>query len=111
VTSTGKDHDWPISGDRMPSPFVDRPDHPDFGIIRQGCIEQDAIARHDQDFDAMSERYVDPYSLKYVALQRALVAVMAVIDGGDFHLAGAALWMDGFVQGVRFQNSKQSTAI
>lgn len=83
--------------------FPHRPDHPDFWLLSQGCIDQDAQADAGQGFEDMIGRYVDPASLHYVATQRA---IRIAANPAQLPLV-AGTWLDGFLQGVRFQILKE----
>ncbi len=87
--------------------YPGRPEHPDFWLISQGLIEQDAQAEGGQAFG----RYVDLASLTYVAEQRALRLYQAdrrlVYGAVEVQTRIAAAWMDAFIQGIRFEHLKQ----
>lgn len=94
--------------------WPDRPDHPDFWLISQGLIEQDAQAEQGQHMDEMVQRYVDLPSLHYAATQRAgMMAHIAskgrlVVSAQQLEVAIGAAWLDAFVQGARFQALKDA---
>lgn len=93
--------------------FPNRPDHPDFWLISQGLIEQDAQAESDpaiQNIDDVTSRYVDLASVSYHALNRARF-IMGAGAPERTTVKGAAMWMDGFVQGIRFQHLKNPTPV
>jgi hypothetical protein len=92
--------------------FPDRPDHPDFWLISQALIDTDAQADSGQSIPDIAGRIVNTQSLVYAATQRAmrgLVALhgrMTVAEADDNKTTLAALWMDAFVAGTRYQHLK-----
>ncbi len=86
-----------------------RPDHPDFWLISQALIDTDNASQAGggtQGFTEITGRYVDPDSAVYAAEQRALRM------GGNARLraAFAAVWLDAFVCGIKFQHMKATGA-
>jgi hypothetical protein len=72
-----------------PSEFPDRPDHPDFWLISQAVIDNDAQAdSRTQSVPDITGRVVDTASVMWL---RALVA---------------AAWVDAFIAGARYQAMK-----
>jgi hypothetical protein len=84
-----------------------RPKNPDFWLISQALIDNDAAADSGQPIGDMIGRYLDPESVIYAAMQRALRA--APLQPGT-HPKLAALWVDGFVAGMHVQSLKQRNA-
>lgn len=80
-----------------------RPDHPDFWLISEALIELDTQADQGASFEDIVGRLVDPESVLYAAVQRAIWRKN--IGGGS----SISLWMDGFVTGVRYQHKRQES--
>lgn len=82
-----------------------RPDHPDFWKLSETVLGMDALTEETHGFeDALAAIPVDAQSLVYVAQQRASRAVD--IDNPVTFVAGAACWLDGFIAGTRYRESK-----
>jgi len=95
------------------SEFPGRPDHPDFWLLSQVLIRQDAQAESGQPVTDMIARYLDPDSAAYMAGQRALVAVrrMARNPGTQRReVQLAAVWLDGLIAGMAVQHLKAQAA-
>lgn len=86
-----------------------RPDHPDFWLISQTLIDNDASLDIAVDkpaaFRTIVNAVADIASLQYAAEQRALRAFGANSPSG-LRTAAAALWMDGFVAGAGYHKLK-----
>jgi hypothetical protein len=81
-----------------------RPAHPDFWLLSQAVIDNDAAADSGQPMADIIGRYLDPESVIYVAMQRALRAAPRR-PGEQTKLA--ATWIDGFTAGMHVQSLKQ----
>lgn len=98
--------------------FPGRPEHPDFWFMSQGVIEQDAQADAGQGFEDVVGRYVDVESVLYAAKQRVLraqqqnrtvqmlLARLTARDRALLEVSSQTLWLDAFIQGLRFQQLK-----
>lgn len=88
--------------------FPDRPDHPDFWLISQALIDQDAQADAGQPFTDVVERIVDRDSLIYAAEQRGLrfQAGRSKPSVAE-RVAMQAAWVDAFLAGARYQALKE----
>lgn len=82
------------------SGFPGRPDHPDFWLISEALIENDAQADQGTPFEDMVSRIVNPEVLAYIAAQRARRTM-------DPLVGPIAAWMDGFIAGARYQHKRQ----
>lgn len=90
--------------------FPDRPDHPDFWLLSEALIGQDAQVETGQSVPDVIGRYADVASLMYVAEQRALRMVPGSGPAAEaLRLRFTAVWLDAFVAGVQFQNLKRAT--
>jgi len=94
--------------------MFNRPDHPDFWQMSQIIIDCDDAAEY-QGLDAAIDGYVDKKSLLYMANQRAYRALNVetekdLEDPTTKHSVGilAAIWMDAFVVGAKFEKSKEN---
>lgn len=86
----------------------DRPTHPDFTELSKIVLQHDGKTEdNDFDFGAYVGQVIDERSLVYMARQRALrVAPGASLET---HMAFAALFLDAFLIGVRWQEHRQSS--
>lgn len=89
-----------------------RPTHDDFWKLSNLIIEDDLKSEVDKDylFKTVAEQ-VDSYSVTYMAMQRAFRAlqIMTVSDLRDRQeeaAKNAALWLEGFLIGCQFKDSK-----
>lgn len=88
--------------------FPNRPTHPDFERLA-------AIVRYHDDhaYEAMGKfndligQTIDPDTAAYMSLQRVVRAMAKLPIFGD-PVAGASIWLDGFLAGSRFA-AKPST--
>lgn len=88
-----------------------RPDHPDFWLISQAVIDNDAQADAKQGMDDILARTADPKSALYVAEQRAMrMAAHLPFSGPATMAVFGSLWIDGFMAGARFQALKDRDA-
>lgn len=83
----------------MSKDYPGRPDHPDFWLISQALIDQDAQADSGQDAEEILAAMIDPDSVTYAALQRAG-------RSSNPGPAVAAAWLDGFLTGMAVQQLK-----
>lgn len=90
--------------------FPNRPTHPDFWLLSQGLIEQDAQSDAGQDQNDLVARYIDPASIAYMADQRVFSMERLVLGLLPLPIRSAmeALYVDAFIQGVRFARLKDS---
>jgi hypothetical protein len=92
--------------------FPKRPDHPDFWLISEVLVAQDAQAdQHAQTFDDMVNRYVDLKSLQYASEQQAGMLMQhgprkLVYGAGEVEVKITAAFLAAFVHGIRFQIRK-----
>jgi hypothetical protein len=93
--------------------FPKRPDHPDFWLISEVLVAQDAQADQGvQKFDDMVSRYVDLKSLQYASEQQAGMflqqrgARKLVYGSGEVEVMITAAFLTAFVHGIRFQIRK-----
>jgi hypothetical protein len=96
----------PMDRDRYPN----RPDHPDFWKLCDVLLQQDGSLEDGGDFEVILSEVVDPESLAYVAMQRAQRLVM----NGSIPMTAiptyAAIFLDGFTTGVRFERKRSTTS-
>lgn len=85
----------------MSNDYPGRPDHPDFWLISQALIGQDAQADSGQDTTEILGRVIDPDSVTYAAIQRA-----GRLKGSYGPAAVAGMWLDGFLAGMTVQQLK-----
>jgi hypothetical protein len=86
--------------------YPNRPQHDDFWRMSEVWLSLDADS--DGDHEALISSEVDPGSMRYMAVQRAMAAVQANTPPGedmdvDAISTIAAAIIDGFMAGVRFQ--------
>lgn len=94
-----------------------RPDHLDFDILSALIIALDGEANDvgpDFEISDVVARYIDPASLSYLALQRAMRVVGAttqadVVAQKDDIMRLASVYFEGFLMGCRFQQTKSGT--
>jgi hypothetical protein len=86
------------------SSYPGRPDHPDFWLISQALLDQDAQSAAGQDTEEILGRMIDPDSAMYAAVQRA--KKLRNPDPKSAPVAGA--WLDGFLAGMRVQQQKNT---
>jgi len=93
--------------------MFNRPDHPDFWRISEIIIDCDDAAEK-EGLDAALDGHVDKESLAYMANQRAYRALniqtqQDLEDPATKHSIGiiAAIWMDAFVVGAKFESKKE----
>lgn len=101
-----------------PTPdYPHRPDHLDFDILSALVIALDSEADDtgpDFEITTVVEKYVDPESLAYMALQRSMRAVGATTktqvaaNMGDI-VRLASVYHEAFVMGAKFQQTKMGT--
>ena len=94
----------------MNANYPGRPDHPDFWLISQAIIDQDAQADAGQDADVILSRMIDPASASYAAVQRGLRGEMRYRGKRVSPELLGAMWMDGFLAGMRVQQAKSAPA-
>lgn len=104
----------------MTASFPGRPDHPDFWLLAQIIQDADAVADNaTQPFEDQTGAVVDPESLRYMAMQRAMRGEMFIESlrwvrnltkqqRDMLTLWVASTWMDGFYMGTRYQLRKQA---
>jgi hypothetical protein len=91
-----------------------RPKHPDFDALSASVRGMDELIESvgpSFDFNALTEYYVDPKSLGYLALQRAMRAfgvetVAELQEQQSFVQRGASLYMEAFLLGAGFQEDR-----
>lgn len=94
--------------------FPDRPSHRDFDWLSAIVIDLDAEAEampEGATIEDIAKRYVDPTSLSYMALQRAIRS-LGVTTGAEvlehtsevFRLS--AMYYEGFLIGLRFERQR-----
>jgi hypothetical protein len=89
-----------------------RPDHPDFVRLVEIVNEQDDHATLNLNDSAMFEEhlshFIDPTSITYMAMQRALRAA----PGGSstVHAALASLYLDAFMVGYLYRDETKEDA-
>jgi len=86
------------------------PTHPDYAQILQIIAEHDDQAGH-CTIDELHEGRVDPDSLRHAAHGRARSALTQVpmsVFLTTLHASVAAVWADGFLAGVDFNQTQQS---
>jgi hypothetical protein len=86
---------------------MNRPDHPDFWLISQAVLDQDAQADSGQSAAEILGRMINPDSVMYAAQQRAMRFTIA-FTGLEAELKTAAAWTDGFLAGMRVQAAKEA---
>jgi hypothetical protein len=84
--------------------YLGRPEHPDFWLLSQQALDNDAAADSGQDIGDILGRQLDPDSVFYMATQRA-ARIMAQARG-PAGVALAAAWIDGLMTGIGFQHAK-----
>ncbi len=87
----------------MSNDYPDRPDHPDFWLIAQALLDQDAQADAGQDAEEIISRMIHLPSAAYAATQRA-----ARVSKPFTSVQVAAAWLDGFLAGMRVQQAKHA---
>jgi hypothetical protein len=85
-----------------------RPEHPDFWLLSQVLIDQDAQAESGQRALEIIGRYLDPPSVAYMANQRALRVMSGRPAAGIVQVSAA--WIDGFLAGMAAQHLKTRSA-
>lgn len=94
----------------------DRPSHPDFWRLSSVVLDIDGQLQEATTQTARNAalarivaQYVDQDSLAYVALQRALRALMSTTatDASDIAKL-AAVYLDGFITGCAYQKARES---
>lgn len=102
----------PIIGPTVEYPH--RPSHLDFDVLSALIIALDGEADDagkDFDLNAVTGRYVDPESLAYLAMQRAIRALhittaAEVASHTDEVIKLSVMYHDGFIMGCRFWQTK-----
>lgn len=79
-----------------------RPEHPDFWLISQALLDQDALSGTEEIDDTLA-RMIDPESVAYAAIQRAM---RARGQGSGLEVMLPAIWLDGFYAGMQVQQLK-----
>jgi hypothetical protein len=87
--------------------YPNRPEHPDFWLLSQVLIDNDAVADSGESFEDIMARYIDVESVAYAVNQRALRAVGPMATNAVRAKYGA-VWLDGFLAGVRYQHAKHA---
>lgn len=98
--------------------FPSRPDHLHFDILSALIITLDGEADDagkDFDLEAVTARYVDPKSLGYLAMQRAIRALEITTSTEALAKTSemiklAAVYHEAFIVGCRFQQTKGKTS-
>jgi hypothetical protein len=88
-----------------------RPDHPDFWLLSQAIIAMDAQARSGQGAEDIIGRYLDPDSVAYVAVQRAMRASDGRFGGRGSTPQLAGTWIDGLLAGMAVQGLKDQAKL
>jgi hypothetical protein len=91
--------------------FPGRPDHPDFWLLSQAVLDQDAQADSGQPVQDMLARRIDPDAAVYMAGQRALRLQRALRIDPASQPQLAAAWIDGLLAGMAFQYLKAAQDI
>jgi hypothetical protein len=89
--------------------FPVRPDHPDFWLLSQAVIGQDAQAEGGQPVPDILGRIIDPASAVYMARQRALRLLGWTSPDPEMQLTAA--WIDGLLAGMAFRHLKAAADI
>lgn len=101
--------DSPLSDPNYPN----RPTHADFARLVEIVLELDGgfegkrpggAGGDDDQVDSIIRSAIDPDSLSYMAIERALRAVMFGTGGNDPVLRAAACYLEAFVTGYRFRD-------
>jgi len=97
--------------------YPNRPNHPDFWVLANTVSAMDDAAESvgpgQFDFEGLVGEYVDPESLAYVAIQRAMRA-FGVVTQSDLQenqalvQRGAALYHEAFLLGAGYQQEKDA---
>lgn len=105
-----------------PTPeFPHRPDHPDFDILSalitglDGEVDRAAAEGRRFDLGDFVAQYIDPKSLAYLAMQRAIRLMNAyssadILERREEMFRLATMYHEGFVMGTRFQQTKASAS-
>lgn len=86
--------------------FPDRPDHPDFWRLAAAVQDSDHEADSGQSVEDILARFADPASVRYMATQRAMRAMVALGNRATAKEVDAIIqstWLDAFTAGLRFQ--------
>lgn len=94
--------------------YPKRPNHPDFWLISEVLVSQDASAdQRVEPFEDMVGRFVDIDSLQYAAEEQTHMMVQRadrgklVYTASEVKLRMVSIFMGAFVHGIRFQIRKQ----
>lgn len=96
-----------------PNEYPHRPNHPDFWRLANLVLQADGRAEEDPArAEKMVADIVDPDTLSYMALQRAMRLVGAEtreqVDANKHEVMRlAAIYFDAFILGARFEASKK----
>lgn len=90
--------------------FPRRPQHSDYWLISQALVDTDAQADMGEEGGDIMGRIVDPESLTYAAEERAKLMVRHAPLLHRQQTELAAMWVDAFVAGARFQHLKSTGA-
>jgi len=91
-----------------------RPKHPDFTALAASVRGMDELVEsvgESFDFEGLTKVYVDPESMGYLALQRAMRAfgvntIADLEEQREIVQRGAALYTEAFLLGAGFQEDK-----
>lgn len=92
----------------------DRPQHPDFEMLAASVRSLDELVGavgEGFDFNALIDYYIDPESLSYVAIQRAMRAFDAtnlseLQEKAEYVQRGSALYIEAFLMGAGYMEEK-----
>jgi len=82
--------------------FPGRPDHPDFWLLAQAVMENDAAADSGTEITDIVRQYADPDSAIYMARQRLGRTGMQGLPAA----LGVAIWLDGLTAGMAMLMNK-----
>lgn len=88
-------------------PEFNRPEHPDFWLLSQTVIDNDALSDNGGSFDGIISEIVDVESLLYMGDQRMLRS-RAMLGRMDDNTKACliAMFIDGFMIGAKYQKLK-----
>jgi hypothetical protein len=91
------------------SDFMDRPTHPDFGLLSEIVVGNDNRSRHPEfDYRTYLATIIDPDSATYMATGRAklMLAALGPLVSKRELARTASVYLDGFVHGAEFARRK-----
>lgn len=91
------------------SKYPNRPNHPDFWLISEALLDQDAQTDSGQGTQEVLGRMVDPESAAYAATERAKHALRVHPELRPYHAVLAGMWLDGMMTGMQVQQKKADT--